>query len=126
MKGYQRVRDELHKYRSLYTHLDAVQLVKHALALRTQVQPNGKCQGLTPLLFYVYAEPDCLPNSGKPVSKAALARHREEVAAFARAVEGDEVKFVHCSYRELLACWKRHTDPEIRAHAEAVARCFCP
>ena len=66
-----------------------------------------------------------MPNSGKPVDKAAIDKHREEVAAFARKVKGDEVKFVHCSYSELLECWRRHTDPKIRAHAERVIRCFC-
>ena len=126
MKGYQRVRDKLHKNKSLFTHLDAAQLVKHALALHTEVHRAGKHKGLKPILFYVYAEPDCLPNSGKPVGKAAIDKHREEVVAFAREVAGDEVKFVHCTYRELLAGWRCHADPEIRAHAERVLRCFCP
>ncbi len=126
MKGYQRVRDKLHKNRNLYTHLDAAQLVKHALALRTQVQPSGKWEGLTPILFYVYAEPDSLPNSGESIGDAAKQRHKKEVEDFADHVKCDEVKFVPCTYREMLACWKRHTDPEIRAHAEAVTRCFYP
>ena len=125
MKGYQCVMNKLLKDKSLFTHLDAAQLVKHALALRTEVHREGKHKGLRPVLFYVYAEPDCWPNSGKPVDKAAIDKHREEVEAFARKVAGDEVKFVHCSYSELLECWRRHTDPKIRAHAEAVIRCFC-
>ncbi len=126
MKGYKRIMDKLLDNDSLYAHLKADQLVKHALALWTRTRPGKKYAGLRPILFYIYAEPDFFPNSGKPVDKAAKDRHREEVAAFARKVEGDEVKFVHCTYRELLARWRRHTAPEIRAHAEAVTRCFSP
>ena len=126
MKGYRRVMNKLLDDPGLFTHLKADQLVKHALGLRTQCSPGKRYAGLTPILLYIYAEPDSLPNSGESIDDEAKARHREEVAAFARKVEGDEVKFVHCTYRDLLASWRRHTAPEIRAHAEAVACCFSP
>jgi hypothetical protein len=126
MEGYRRVMDKLLKNAGLYTHLKADQLVKHALGLWTRTRPGKKYAGMRPILFYIYAEPDCLPNSGKSVCDAAKKRHKKEVEDFANRVKCDEVKFVHCSYREMLACWKRHTDPEIRAHAEAVTRCFSP
>ena len=32
------------------------------------------------------------------------AKHRKEIARFAKDVEGDEVVFVSCSYRE--SCWR--------------------
>ena len=126
MKGYKRVRDKLLDDASLYTHLKADQLVKHALGLRTQCSPNKKYAGLMPILLYIYAEPDSLPNSGKSVDKAAKDAHRAEVEAFAQAVEGDEVRFVDCTYREMLEGWRRHKAADIREHAENVMRCFAP
>ncbi len=126
MEGYESVRDELSENECLYSHLKADQLVKHALGLRTRTRPGKKYAAKTPVLFYVYAEPDFLPNSGDSIDEAAKAMHREEVIDFSRRVKGNEVRFVHCTYRELLGRWRRHTAPEIRAHAEAVTRCFSP
>ena len=45
MKGYKRVGDKLLDDASLYTHLKADQLVKHALGLRTQCSPGKKYAG---------------------------------------------------------------------------------
>lgn len=126
MTGYERVRDKLHKAQGRRTFLDAAQLIKHAFALRTQVNREGVHRGLTPILFYIYAEPDSFPVPPKPICDAAKKRHKKEVEDFADHVKCDEVKFVHCSYSELLEGWRRHTAPEIRAHAEAVTRCFSP
>ena len=126
MKGYKRVMQELLDDDSRYVHLKADQLVKHALGLWARTRPGKKYSCLKPILFYIYAEPASLPNSGDSIDETAKARHREEVDAFAKAVEGDEVRFVHFTYRELLARWRWHTAPEIRAHAEAVTRCFSP
>ena len=41
MKGYERVRDQIRADNGCYGRLDAAQLIKHALALRTAVH-NGK------------------------------------------------------------------------------------
>ena len=73
MKGYERTRDRLDREEAKNKSLDAAQLVKHALALRTQVNREGKHRGLTPILFYVYAEPEVWPGSGKPVDGEARA-----------------------------------------------------
>ncbi len=126
MKGYERVRDKLYDDASLYIHLKVDQLVKHALALRTRCSPGKKYAGLTPILLYVYAEPDSLPNSGKSVDEAAKAAHRKEVEAFAMDVAADEVRFVACTYRDLMAAWQQADSPDVRTHAEAVIRCFSP
>ena len=66
MKGYQLVRDLLHADRRLYSHLDAVQLVKHALALREEVRRQKAHPGLQPILLYVYAEPEIWPGDAPP------------------------------------------------------------
>lgn len=126
MKGYERIRDNLNSSEESPVGLDCVQLVKHALALRTQVSSGGTYKGLTPILFYLFAEPDTWPRDGKPVEDEAKAGHREEITRFAHSVDGDEVRFVACSYRELLATWERSENPEIREHAKAVVRLFSP
>ena len=126
MNGYQSVRDKLREDESRYTCLKADQLVKHALGLRTRSSPGKVYAGLVPILIYLYAEPDFLPNTRKSIDEAARATHRVEVEAFAEEVAGDEVRFVACTYRDWLANWKESGAPEIRAHAEAVLQRFSP
>ncbi len=126
MKGYEGVRDQLIRNDRPSVGLDRAQLVKHALGLRTQVRSGGEFEGLKPVLFYLYAEPDIWPRDGKPIAEEAKASHREEISRFAQDVVGDEVRFVACSYRELLATWERSDKPEIREHAKALVRRFSP
>ena len=127
MKGYEGIRDnKLNESKRPHAGLDAAQLVKHALALRTQVGSGGESDGLKPVLFYLYAEPDAWPRTGKPIDDEAKSLHRQEICKFAESVEGDEVRFVACSYRELLATWERDERPEIREHARAVMQRFSP
>lgn len=126
MNGYQRLRDTLQENENHYAYLKADQLVKHALGLRTRTRPGKEFAGLTPTLFYLYAEPNLLPNSNKLIDGEAKNAHREEIASFSQSVEGDEVRFIACSYRELLATWQRNEEPEIREHARAVVRRFSP
>ena len=124
MKGYEGVRDTLRANGRLYEFLDAAQLVKHAFALRTAVHRRGG--KLTPILFYLYAEPNAWPKDNRPIGDDEKATHRQEIARFAQDVAGDEVVFVSCSYRRLLEDWARHKDHGIRAHAAAVTRRFSP
>ena len=126
MNGYQRVRDALHENEGLYMSLKADQLVKHALGLRTRTRPGKQYAGLSPVLVYLYAEPDLLPNSNKPIDDEAKAIHRDEIRHFAQSVQGDEVRFVVCTYRDLLAMWSRNANPQIREHARAVACRYSP
>ena len=123
MKGYESIRDGLHKD---FACLNAAQLVKHAFALRTQVHQDGGHKCLKPILFYLYAEPERWPESGTPVDQSKKAKHTEEIKEFANAVARDEVRFISCTYRELLAAWKRDDKREIRAHAEALTERFSP
>lgn len=126
MKGYESVRDRLRGEPDLYSRLDAAQLFRHAFALRTEVHRRNGHGGLTPILFYVHAQPEFRPTNGKPVDERAKARHREEIKHFAAAVAGDEVIFASCSWRELLDTWSHSEDDRIRAHADAVAARFSP
>ncbi len=126
MEGYQEVRNRIHDDKNLFIRLDAAQLFKHALALRTEVNRGGKHNGLTPILFYVYAEPAVWPESNVLVDEQEKIDHRQEIARFAQTVVSDEVRFVACSYRKLLTVWQRSENPGVRSHAEAVDLCFQP
>jgi hypothetical protein len=124
MQGYEALRDSLSNGTTDFRHLDAPQLVKHALGLRSAVHSKGPFAGKNPILFYVYAQPISWPD-GRAISDADSRRHRNEVARFADAVSACEVKFASCSYRELTACWAAGP-PHVGAHAAALNECFKP
>jgi hypothetical protein len=123
MSRYERVRDELRGGLTAYKHLDAAQLVKHAFGLRTAVNKSERYLGRAPLLFYLFAEPEGWPDR-RVIAHQDHEAHREEIRQFGAAVDGDEVKFVSCSYAQLLAGWGAAADKAIAAHAEAVTRRF--
>ena len=94
MPRYEIIRDKIRENQNLYTCLNAAQLVKHAFALRTEVNRDGEHKGRKPILFYVYAEPECWPGTdGGPVDQSKKISHREEIERFANTVQGDEVRF---------------------------------
>ena len=126
MTGYESIRDRLRSDPRCYAHLDASQLFKHAFALRTEVQRSNERRDLTPILFYLYAEPGQWPATRKPVGERATARHREEITLFAATVAGDDTLFLPCPYRRLLDAWTNSKSGYIRAHAHAVDSRFAP
>lgn len=126
MTGYAGVRDALRRDPRLYSCLDAAQLVKHAFALRTEVHRGGPHGELRPVLLYVYAEPDVWVRTGRRVDDDAKRRHLAEIESFAGRVAGDEVEFVCCSYRRLLATWSSAPDRNVRDHARALNDRFSP
>lgn len=119
MARYTALRLALTEGRQSYRCLDAVQLVKHACALRTQSLKRG----LGAVLVYLHAAPATWA-SGKPVSAEAIARHQAEIADFARAVKGDDVSFVALRWADLLADWARV--PALATHAAAITARFGP
>ena len=125
MKGFERIRDESRDDEYVWRHLDAVQLVKHAFALRSEARPGKRHAGLRPILFYVYAEPERW-SDGRPIGGEERGAHRDEIRRFSEMVADDETAFAACSYRRLLAGWASHRDKGIRAHAARVLRCFVP
>ena len=126
MGGYEGVRDRLRDNPAGgFAHLDAAQLLKHALALRSEIH-RLEPRKFKPILFYLYAEPEVWPANGKAIDEQAKARHREEIDAFGTAVADDEVSFVSCAWRDLLDSWTSQPDSRIRAHAQAVRARFSP
>ena len=126
MGGYARIRDGLRHDPESFAHLDAAQLFKHAFALRSEVHRRERRRPLRPILFYLYAEPEVWPTSGEVVDERAKARHRDEIETFRATVVSDEVGFVSCSWRRLLAAWADQPDGRIRAHAHAVTARYSP
>lgn len=114
MGPYEIMRDRLRSQDVRFAHLDAAQLVKHAFGLITEA---GRKAGKEPMLVYLYAEPSCWPAE-------SIARHREEVAAFARAVEGAAVCFSSVSWREWLRAWPVANNPALTAHREKLTERF--
>lgn len=126
MGGYEGVRDRLRDNPAGgFAHLDAAQLFKHALALRSEVHRHEP-RKLKPILFYLYAEPDVWPANGEAVDDQAKVRHRKEIEAFGAAVADDEVSFVSCAWRHLLDAWTSQHDSRTRVRAQAVRDRFSP
>lgn len=121
MAGYEHVRDSLRSGKLKFSYLDAAQLIKHALGLRTAIHNAHK--GKQAILFYLHAEPQRWPN-GSSVGESGRQLHAREIYQFSSLVGLDEVRFVSCSYQALLANWSRDVDPRVRAHAEALRMSF--
>lgn len=98
--------------------LDAPQLIKHALGLRTRAEKRG----MGAVLVYLYAEPPVWAGSGKPVDPARIARHRAEVAEFAEIIRGDQVAFVALRWSDLLVQWAQV--PALADHVRALEARF--
>ena len=119
MKRFARMRDRLRSGDIMFEHLDAAQLVKHAFGLVT----TARRRSLAPALFYVFAEPES--RNGRPIDRAALERHRQEIALFAGEVDGDEVAFRNASYRDWFATWS-DAEPDLVLHRDALIERFAP
>lgn len=116
MASFTGMRDRLRSGATSFVHLDAAQLVKHAFGLVTE----GRRLRKAPVLIYLYAEPT---HRGRiMISAEALTLHRTEIATFAAAVAGAEVRFAACSWGDWLAGWAGDT----RIHADALVRRFQP
>lgn len=118
MGAFEAMRDSLSAGRS-FEFLDAAQLVKHALGLRTQAHRKGR----RAILCYLYAEPDAYPD-GRAIPPSKIAGHRAELAAFAAEVTDAlaEVTFCSLTYGQLLQHWSDL--PGLADHAGALAARF--
>ena len=117
MARYGALRKALNDGSQTFRHLDGVTLIKQAYALRTQSLKQARGA----VLVYLHAEPQSWA-SGKPVDAKAIARHRTEVASFARVVKGSDVTFVALTWADLLAQWAK--TPALVAHTAAVKGWF--
>ena len=117
MERYSALRLAIASDDTRFDALDAVQLIKHAYGIRTRASKNAKGA----VLVYLYAEPRVW-HSSKPVDPARIARHRAEIASFAKAVTGDDVVFVSLRWSDLLDQWSRV--PALADHVAAVKERF--
>lgn len=128
MRGYEAVRDRLYSNSQTYQYLDAAQLIKHALAMRTEVHkldPPNSHLGKRPVLVYLYAEPTAW---GRPpqqlIPSTEHIAHDTEVKSFASTVKGDEVEFVALTYRQVLTGWAASDSRALRDHVAALRERF--
>lgn len=119
--AFQSLRNKLCDKPDRFRHLDAVQLIKHALGLRNQARKRG----LKAVLVYLHAEPARWPN-GVAIPSADRLKHAAEAREFVKLVKGCEVKVCTCTYRELLRAMRSSPFPDVQAHAKAVAKRFNP
>jgi hypothetical protein len=118
MTRYGALRLALEAHEVTFRYLDAAQLIKHAYGLVTEARRQGK----EPVLFYLFAEPEEL--DGQRITPDDHRSHRDEIAAFAAAINGDEVLFRAASYRAWLAMWT--ANPELADHGRALLERFSP
>lgn len=116
MRPFTDMRDALRRGGVRFFHLDAAQLVKHALGLLTEARRRDK----RPVLLYLYSEPE--RRGDLVIPAAARDRHREEIRRFGKSVAGAKVAFAACSYRAWLESWRNTARP----HAEALIERFMP
>lgn len=121
MEPFESVRDRLAAGLLTYERLDAVQLVKHAFGLRTQGNKRGK----SPVLIYLYAEPQNWPD-GRAIEEEPRQQHRDEMEAFGREVAGAQTRLATCSYRELLAAFMSSPDLVVAEHGARIQKDFKP
>jgi hypothetical protein len=76
-----------------YRHLDAAQLIKHAMGLAHSFP------GQSVTLLYVWWEPT------NAESFPIFAHHRDEVLSFAQRVAGSDIRFEWTTYRQLWTQW---------------------
>ena len=120
MARYLRLMHDLVEGTVVFETLDAVQLVKHALGIRTRAEKRG----VGAVLVYLYAEPPFWIGSGKQVDPGRKAQHRKEIAQFAGMVRGDQVTFAPTRWTDVLADWAKR--PELAKHVAAVSERFGP
>ena len=119
MDGYEFIRDMLRGCGTLFSRLDAAQLVKHAFGLRTAIHRDPCLRSKIPILVYLYAEPAAWPD-GRQISSTDTNAHRKEINRFAKCVAGSEVLFHPVSYRKLLTGWQSSVIGRVRDHAADV------
>lgn len=118
MASYQQVRDDLRSGALVYRHLDAAQLVKHALGLLTQADREDARRVV---LVYLHAAPTAWADD-RPIPRDMVATHAAEIQDFADRVKGDRVSFAALTYSALMEKWVSHGDQiakhahELRAH----------
>jgi len=119
MRGYIQALELAESRLNVFPRLDAAQLVKHAVALRTQIH-RAEDRGRKGFLYYLYADPSTWPD-GSPVSSDMRNQHQADIQRFSELVADCEVGFIAATYSEVLESWLRSEHAGVAAHATAVA-----
>jgi len=110
MNRYLSLRNGLIERTIQFQQLNAQRLLKYALGIQTEAQP---LRTKTPVLVYLFPEPLFWPE--KRISRPTnLAKHRDEIQAFAKLVNGDNVKFLPLSMNDLLNSWEASGNRDVQ------------
>lgn len=97
-----------------FGHLDAAQLLKHALGILKSAQPPER-----KILAYLFWE----PSNGRELEP--FVTHRKEIARFSELMAGSRVQFQHMSYPDLWRSWQSDQCPEkLRQHANRLIETY--
>ena len=118
LDGYNALRKKLMTGDIAFRHLDAAQLIKHALGLAAEAERSV----LKPVLIYLHAAPERWPD-GRAVQPSQKIAHLAEINKFNAAVAGDRVVFLPMSYRTMLECWQQ-LGGRTADHADAIVNAF--
>jgi Restriction Endonuclease associating with ARP/Sigma-70, region 4 len=103
--SWQAMYQQLKRAPDLFNYLDAAQLVRHYLGLKTQTGPGGVHAVKRAVLVYLFWEPANAPDL------QACATHADEVRFFAQQVADPNLPFATSTYRELWSSWTRLASP---------------
>jgi Restriction Endonuclease associating with ARP/Sigma-70, region 4 len=103
--SWQAMYQQLKRAPDLFNYLDAAQLVRHYLGLKTQTAPGGVHAGKRAVLVYLYWEP---ANASELQS---CRTHADELSSFVNEVDDPDVLFAASSYGALWESWKQHASP---------------
>jgi hypothetical protein len=115
MGPFEKLRDQLTERKWEPVHLNAGQLVKHGFGLRTRAARLGK----SPLLLYVYAQPNSWPD-GTPIPEEYHSGHAGETKSFASETSGSEVKFLTYTFGQLISQMRSSTVHKMQKHADMI------
>lgn len=91
-EGLTKTQELAKKLENKYTHLDAAQLIKHILGLKTDDKISNKNKKIT--LLYLWYN---VPNSEE------AKKHEEEIDEFAKIVGEDNINFHHITYQKVIS-----------------------
>ena len=104
-ESWQTLYERLKRAPDAFNYLDAAQLVRHYLGIKTQTASGGAHAGKRPVLVYLYWEPS------NAAELQPCRTHAEEIRDLATHVKDPDLSFRVLTYRELWDAWMIRSEP---------------